>query len=184
MSVRCVQGLFIVQTIDKKITQADVRLFFESFCGEVHRLRLLGDYHHSTRIAFVEFAVVTNAGLGAIKGLGLVGIKEVRVGKYMAVDVADIAFFGCETTGSSTCLPGGKAVPFPHSASSLGLILYSPTKNLVYRIIPFAKMLEYSHAESAIAALNCSGAVLGSLPIRVSPSKTPVRPRLPRPPFN
>jgi len=82
--------------VDKKITQADVRLFFESFCGEVHRLRLLGDYHHSTRIAFVEFAV----------------------------------------------------------------------------------------AEGAIAALNCSGAVLGSLPIRVSPSKTPVRPRIPRPPFN
>ncbi|KAL7147275.1 hypothetical protein ABFS83_06G097400 [Erythranthe nasuta] len=78
--------------IDKKVTQADVKLFFESICGEVHRLRLLGDYHHSTRIAFVEFVM----------------------------------------------------------------------------------------AESAIGALNCSGAVLGSLPIRVSPSKTPVRPRSPR----
>ncbi|KAJ8534703.1 hypothetical protein K7X08_016431 [Anisodus acutangulus] len=78
--------------IDKKVTQADVKLFFESFCGEVHRLRLLGDYHHSTRIAFVEFVM----------------------------------------------------------------------------------------AESAIAALNCSGAILGSLPIRISPSKTPVRPRSPR----
>ncbi|KAK9204692.1 hypothetical protein WN943_014956 [Citrus x changshan-huyou] len=41
-----------------------------------------------------------------------------------------------------------------------------------------------SKAESAIAALNCSGAVLGSLPIRVSPSKTPVRPRAPRPPLH
>ncbi|KVH91475.1 polyadenylate-binding protein-interacting protein 12-like isoform X1 [Cynara cardunculus var. scolymus] len=79
--------------IDKKVTQADVKLFFESLCGEVYRLRLLGDYHHSSRIAFVEFVM----------------------------------------------------------------------------------------AESAIAALNCSGAVLGSLPIRVSPSKTPVRPRTPRP---
>ncbi|KAI3695699.1 hypothetical protein L1987_78698 [Smallanthus sonchifolius] len=79
--------------IDNKVTQADVKLFFESLCGEVYRLRLLGDYHHSTRIAFVEFVM----------------------------------------------------------------------------------------AESAIAALNCSGAVLGSLPIRVSPSKTPVRPRAPRP---
>ncbi|XP_060212240.1 polyadenylate-binding protein-interacting protein 11-like isoform X1 [Lycium barbarum] len=78
--------------IDKKVTQADVKLFFETFCGEVHRLRLLGDYHHSTRIAFVEFVM----------------------------------------------------------------------------------------AECAIAALNCSGAILGSLPIRVSPSKTPVRPRSPR----
>uniref|UniRef100_M1CYS0 RNA-binding protein n=1 Tax=Solanum tuberosum TaxID=4113 RepID=M1CYS0_SOLTU len=75
-----------------RVTQADVKLFFESFCGEVHRLRLLGDYQHSTRIAFVEFVM----------------------------------------------------------------------------------------AESAIMALNCSGAILGSLPIRVSPSKTPVRPRFPR----
>ncbi|KAL3838024.1 hypothetical protein ACJIZ3_022615 [Penstemon smallii] len=79
-----------------RITQADVKLFFESICGEVYRLRLLGDYQHSTRIAFVEFVM----------------------------------------------------------------------------------------AESAIAALNCSGAVLGSLPIRVSPSKTPVRPRSPRPPMH
>ncbi|XP_042437527.1 polyadenylate-binding protein-interacting protein 12-like isoform X1 [Zingiber officinale] len=78
--------------IDKKISQADLKLFFESVCGEVYRLRLLGDYHHSTRIAFVEFVM----------------------------------------------------------------------------------------AESATSALNCSGVVLGSLPIRVSPSKTPVRPRTPR----
>uniref|UniRef100_A0A7N0RDP5 RRM domain-containing protein n=1 Tax=Kalanchoe fedtschenkoi TaxID=63787 RepID=A0A7N0RDP5_KALFE len=77
-----------------RITQTEVKLFFEAYCGEVHRLRLLGDYHHSTRIAFVEFVT----------------------------------------------------------------------------------------ADSAIAALNLSGSVLGSLPIRVSPSKTPVRPRAPRPP--
>lgn len=78
--------------IDKKISQAEVRLFFESLCGKVARLRLLGEYRHSTRIAFVEFIM----------------------------------------------------------------------------------------AESAIAALNCSGAILGFLPIRVSPSKTPVRPCMSR----
>ncbi|GKV34468.1 hypothetical protein SLEP1_g42840 [Rubroshorea leprosula] len=79
--------------IDKKVSQAEVRNFFESICGEVTRLRLLGDHVHSTRIAFVEFAM----------------------------------------------------------------------------------------AESAITALNCSGMVLGSQPIRVSPSKTPVRPQVVRP---
>ncbi|KAG0491093.1 hypothetical protein HPP92_007956 [Vanilla planifolia] len=78
--------------IDKKVTQADVKNFFEQVCGEVSCLRLLGDNIHSTRIAFVEFI----------------------------------------------------------------------------------------QAESAILALNCSGMILGSLPIRVSPSKTPVRPRIPR----
>jgi uncharacterized membrane protein len=122
MSVRCVQGLFTAQTLTRRsaslllhsvfpyfapmllfylmhlvqVSQADVKLFFESICGEVYRLRLLGDYQHNTRIAFVEFVM----------------------------------------------------------------------------------------AESATAALNCSGVILGSLPIRVSPSKTPVRPRAPRPMMN
>ncbi|KAI7728194.1 hypothetical protein M8C21_012886 [Ambrosia artemisiifolia] len=89
---KCARTIYCTN-IDRKVTQADVKLFFESFCGEVNRLRLLGDYQHSSRIAFVEFVM----------------------------------------------------------------------------------------AESAIAALNCSGAILGSLPIRVSPSKTPVRPRSGRP---
>ncbi|KAE8658582.1 Polyadenylate-binding protein-interacting protein 12 [Hibiscus syriacus] len=79
--------------IHKKVTQAGVKLFFESSCGEIRRLRLLKDSQHPTQSAFVEFTM----------------------------------------------------------------------------------------AESATAALNFSGAVLGSLPIRVAPSKTPVRRRAPRP---
>ncbi|KAI3457560.1 hypothetical protein Pfo_014223 [Paulownia fortunei] len=79
--------------IDKKVSQADVKNFFETRCGEVSRLRLLGDHLHSTRIAFVEFFM----------------------------------------------------------------------------------------AESAIVALDCCGEILGSQRIRVSPSKTPVRPRIPHP---
>ncbi|TXG67668.1 hypothetical protein EZV62_008943 [Acer yangbiense] len=39
-------------------TQTDLKLFFESFCGEVQLLRLLGDYQHSTHIAFVELSMV------------------------------------------------------------------------------------------------------------------------------
>ncbi|KAA3467847.1 Polyadenylate-binding RBP45 [Gossypium australe] len=46
--------------IDKKVSQAEVKNFFESACGEVTRLRLLGDNVHSTRIAFVEFAMVSS----------------------------------------------------------------------------------------------------------------------------
>ncbi|KAL3631508.1 Polyadenylate-binding protein-interacting protein 8-like isoform X1 [Castilleja foliolosa] len=47
--------------IDKKVSQADVKNFFESRCGEVSRLRLLGDHIHSTRIAFVEFFMAESA---------------------------------------------------------------------------------------------------------------------------
>ncbi|KAM0919666.1 hypothetical protein ACQ4PT_008042 [Festuca glaucescens] len=78
--------------IDKNVPEEVVKNFFEGICGEVARLRLLGDYVHATCIAFVEFV----------------------------------------------------------------------------------------QAEGAIMALNCSGMLLGSLPVRVSPSKTPVRPRSPR----
>ena len=35
--------------------------------------------------------------------------------------------------------------------------------------------VEFEVAESARSALNCSGALLGTLPLRVAPSKTPVR---------
>ncbi|KAG4149427.1 hypothetical protein ERO13_D05G333200v2 [Gossypium hirsutum] len=93
MKGKCVPGQSIVQIFDKKVSQTEMKSFFESTCGEVTRLRLLGDQVHSTRIAFVEFAM----------------------------------------------------------------------------------------AESAIMALNCSGMVLGTQAIRVSPSKTPVRPRVTRP---
>lgn len=82
----CSRTVYIAN-IDKKVDKHDVRNFFESLCGKVTKLRLLGDYAHATRIAFIEFA----------------------------------------------------------------------------------------HADSALTALGCTGAVLGTLPIRVSPSKAPVR---------
>ncbi|KAL1203281.1 Polyadenylate-binding protein-interacting protein 10 [Cardamine amara subsp. amara] len=90
----CVRTVYCTN-IDKQVTEIELQGFFETFCGQVFRLRL-GDYHHQTRIAFVEFAV----------------------------------------------------------------------------------------AESAIAALQCSGLYLGALPIRVSPSKTPVRPNFARAGYN
>ncbi|CAI9294964.1 unnamed protein product [Lactuca saligna] len=47
--------------IDKKVSQAEVKNFFETRCGEVSRIRLLGDHVHSTRIAFVEFVMAESA---------------------------------------------------------------------------------------------------------------------------
>ncbi|GJM98237.1 hypothetical protein PR202_ga15226 [Eleusine coracana subsp. coracana] len=47
--------------IDKKVSEDEVRQFFEGSCGKVARLRLLGDYVHSTCIAFVEFVQADSA---------------------------------------------------------------------------------------------------------------------------
>ncbi|KAJ6292894.1 hypothetical protein OIU78_024967, partial [Salix suchowensis] len=57
--------------IDKKISQVEVKNFFESICGEVTRLRLLGDHVHSTRIAFVEFAMAESA-IAALNCSGMI----------------------------------------------------------------------------------------------------------------
>ncbi|CAK7357452.1 unnamed protein product [Dovyalis caffra] len=120
--------------IDRNFTQADIKLFFESLCGEVYRLRLLGDHHHPTRIAFVEFVMLE--------------FREV-LGKVIK-----------DSRGQGSFKEGLYALA--DSEKDIGLFISDEV------------------AESAIAALNCSGVVLGSLPIRVSPSKTPVRPRGPR----
>ncbi|KAJ6967292.1 polyadenylate-binding protein-interacting protein 11-like [Populus alba x Populus x berolinensis] len=129
--------------IDRNFTQSDIKLFFESLCGEVYRLRLLGDHHHPTRIAFVEFVM---AGLGVLMWL--------------------VSGFSCGYSVCSVC-GGVKGFLVAMAGLTVGC--------LVNRL-----MVDCFLAESAIAALNCSGAVIGSLPIRVSPSKTPVRPRGPR----
>ncbi|KAJ4877541.1 Polyadenylate-binding protein-interacting protein 13 [Raphanus sativus] len=83
---KCARTVYCTN-IDKKVTQMELEDFFKEACGEIQHLKLVGDCHHQTCIAFVEFKLV----------------------------------------------------------------------------------------ESAVSALNCSGIVLGGFPVRVSPSKTPVR---------
>ncbi|KAB5535037.1 hypothetical protein DKX38_018123 [Salix brachista] len=137
--------------IDRNLTQADIKLFFESLCGEVYRLRLLGDHHHPTRIAFVEFVMglYAPADPERDKGLLISDLVVSNIHVYIA-------------------LSSDKLGRFPLNYQHLTQMILLATEVIV--VLP---------AESAIAALNCSGVVLGSLPIRVSPSKTPVRPRGP-----
>ncbi|KAJ1434254.1 RNA-binding domain superfamily [Sesbania bispinosa] len=68
--------------IDKKVSQAEVKNFFESACGEVTRLRLLGDHVHSTRIAFVEFALAESAIIALNCSGMLLGTQPIRFGAF------------------------------------------------------------------------------------------------------
>ncbi|KAH1210816.1 Polyadenylate-binding protein-interacting protein 9 [Glycine max] len=74
--------------IDKKVSQAEVKNFFESACGEVMRLRLLGDHVHSTRIAFVEFAMWDALGDPANKGESFKDSSEAK-GHSSGVSLTD-----------------------------------------------------------------------------------------------
>ncbi|KAL6777202.1 CGL28 [Auxenochlorella protothecoides x Auxenochlorella symbiontica] len=44
-----------VTNVDRRLEREALRTFFSEACGPVSRLRLLGDGHHATKIAFVEF---------------------------------------------------------------------------------------------------------------------------------
>ncbi|KAL0382480.1 UNVERIFIED_CONTAM: Polyadenylate-binding protein-interacting protein 11 [Sesamum calycinum] len=163
--------------IDKKVTQADVKLFFESICGEVHRLRLLGDYHHSTRIAFVEFVMLRFLLFLMDWGVGVSEEYAAGPQRKLLIDL--------ERSDEGTLFNLFRSLVLRSSYFlDLWHIVVQLSTACSYRdstaLVPLGEHILLSKAESAIAALNCSGAVLGSLPIRVSPSKTPVRPRAPR----
>eukprot|EP00884_Botryococcus_braunii_P023197 jgi/Botrbrau1/9561/Bobra.0089s0018.4 len=65
--------------IDKRLEKDQVQCFFEGLCGKVTKLRLLGDYHHATRIAFVEFATPDSAKTALQISGALLGTLPVRV---------------------------------------------------------------------------------------------------------
>ncbi|WZZ12310.1 hypothetical protein YC2023_105399 [Brassica napus] len=57
--------------IDKKVTQMELEDFFKAACGEIQHVRLIGDCHHQTCIAFVEFKLVESA-VSALNCSGIV----------------------------------------------------------------------------------------------------------------
>lgn len=65
--------------IDKQLSPADVKDFFESLCGQVSRLRLLADQGNSSCISFVEFAEAESS-IAALHCTGLfLGSNAIRV---------------------------------------------------------------------------------------------------------
>ncbi|KAJ0248627.1 Polyadenylate-binding protein-interacting protein 13 [Hirschfeldia incana] len=67
---KCVKTVYCTN-IDKEVTQRELKDFFRTACGEIQHLRLLGDYHHQTRIAFIEFTLAESA-IAALNCSGVV----------------------------------------------------------------------------------------------------------------
>ncbi|KAK8685110.1 hypothetical protein V6N13_041119 [Hibiscus sabdariffa] len=97
----CLRTIYCTN-IDKKVTQAGIKAFFESICGQVRRSKLLKDSHHPTHSAFVEFTTAVSA-IAALNCSGAVleslPIRLVRETLFCGCPIKDT----CSPPRSSPC---------------------------------------------------------------------------------
>ncbi|XP_040930186.1 polyadenylate-binding protein-interacting protein 9 isoform X6 [Gossypium hirsutum] len=155
-----------VSDIDQNVTEEQLAGLFSN-CGQVVDCRVCGDPHSVLRFAFVEFADE-----GARAALNLNGIM--------------LGFYPVRVLPSKTAILPVNPTFLPRSEDEREMCTRTVYCTNIDKKVSQAEVKNFfesacGEAESAIVALNCSGMVLGTQPIRVSPSKTPVRPRVARP---
>ncbi|KAL4558803.1 hypothetical protein LXL04_037005 [Taraxacum kok-saghyz] len=171
-----------ISDIDQQVTEKQLAAFFIN-CGQVVDCRICGDPNSVLRFAFIEFTNDEGARNALSLAGTMLGYCPVRVlPSKTAIAPSEDEREMCART--IYCTNIDKKV----TQADVKLFFESFCGEVC---LPFEVARRLSSfdsycicgvmAEIAITALNCSGSVLGSLPIRVIPSKTPVRPRAPRP---
>ncbi|XP_019153582.1 PREDICTED: polyadenylate-binding protein-interacting protein 11-like isoform X2 [Ipomoea nil] len=156
-----------VSDLDHQVTEEQLAGLFLN-CGQVVDCRICGDPNSVLRFAFVEFTDEE----GARNALSLAGTM--------------LGYYPVRVLPSKTAIAPVNPTFLPQSEDEREMCARTIYCTNIDKKVTQADVKLFfeticGEAESAIAALNCSGVILGSLPIRVSPSKTPVRPRAPRP---
>ncbi|OAY28890.1 polyadenylate-binding protein-interacting protein 9 isoform X2 [Manihot esculenta] len=176
-----------VSDIDQHVTEERLAGLFSS-CGQVVDCRVCGDPHSVLRFAFVEFADEQGARAALNLGGTMLGYYPVRVlPSKTAILPVNPTFLPRSEDEREMCTRTVYCTNIDKKAEVKNF--FESTCGEVTRLRLLGDQVhssriafvEFARAESAIIALNCSGMVLGSQPIRVSPSKTPVRPRVTRP---
>ncbi|XP_030540282.1 polyadenylate-binding protein-interacting protein 11 isoform X2 [Rhodamnia argentea] len=166
-----------VSDIDQQVTEEQLAGLFVS-CGQVVDCRICGDPNSVLRFAFIEFTDEEGARAALNLSGTMLGFYPVRVlPSKTAIAPVNPTFLPRTEDEREMCTRTIYCTNIDRKVYRLRLLGdYHHSTRIAF--------VEFVMAESAIAALNCSGVVLGALPIRVSPSKTPVRPRAPRLPMH
>ncbi|EFN54155.1 hypothetical protein CHLNCDRAFT_13101, partial [Chlorella variabilis] len=179
--VRCT---VYISDISDTVTEAQLAAFFQD-CGQLVDCRVCGDPNSSMRFAFIEFMQEDSAQQALGKSGAMLGDFPIRV------------------SPSKTAIVPVNNTYLPRSTEERELVARTVFVGNIDRVVereqlseffqnlcgPVSKIrllgdsqhsakiafIEFVTAESARAALKLSGALLGTLPLRVSPSKTPVR---------
>uniref|UniRef100_A0A804LPY6 RRM domain-containing protein n=1 Tax=Zea mays TaxID=4577 RepID=A0A804LPY6_MAIZE len=149
-----------------KVTEENLAALFIN-CGQVVDCRMCGDPNSVLRFAFIEFTDDE----GARAALNLSGNM--------------LGYYPVNVLPSKTAIAPVNETFLPRSDDEREMCARTIYCTNIDKMVAQADLKLFfesicGEAESATAALNSSGVVLGSLPIRVNPSKTPVRPRDPR----
>eukprot|EP01023_Acetabularia_acetabulum_P028615 TRINITY_DN27018_c0_g1_i8.p1 TRINITY_DN27018_c0_g1~~TRINITY_DN27018_c0_g1_i8.p1 ORF type:complete len:424 (-),score=81.79 TRINITY_DN27018_c0_g1_i8:650-1921(-) len=183
-----------VSEIDHNVTEEDLAVLF-SKCGDVVDCRLCGDAHSRMRFAFIEFSPET--GEAAVsKALSFnnypLGSYPIRVLKSRTAIVpvkrdkmpqTDDDIERCQRTiyvsKFRSRLSEQDVINFFETMCTgegdLGKVnkirlLADDNHNTAIAFVEFV-----TPETASVALANCQGALMGCLPLRVSPSKTPVR---------
>eukprot|EP01023_Acetabularia_acetabulum_P004910 TRINITY_DN12052_c0_g1_i1.p1 TRINITY_DN12052_c0_g1~~TRINITY_DN12052_c0_g1_i1.p1 ORF type:complete len:396 (-),score=71.72 TRINITY_DN12052_c0_g1_i1:1006-2193(-) len=185
-----------ISEVHPDVTEADIAILF-SRCGDVVDCRLCGDAHSKMRFAFVEFSLETwtFAVPEALKlnnsllcgapirvqrsKTAIVPIKKdllpqteeemVRCARTIYACNIDKRFSKGDIQTFFETLAVDESVGADGRVNRLKLKADSNQKTVI-------ALVEFCSDESAASALNkCQGALMGCLPLRVSPSKTAIR---------
>lgn len=178
-----------VSDLDLHITEEQLAALFSGY-GQVVDCRVCGDPHSRLRFAFVEFSDEFSARAAQCVNGTMLGFSPVKVlPSKTAILPVNPTFLPRSEDEREMC---ARTV---YCTNIDKKIIQSDVKNFfearcgkVSRLRLLGDhvhstriaFVEFYMADSAILALDCCGEILGSQRIRVSPSKTPVRPRVTR----
>ncbi|KAI4366021.1 hypothetical protein MLD38_021950 [Melastoma candidum] len=178
-----------VSDIDQLVTEEQLANLF-SACGQVLDCRICGDPHSVLRFAFVEFADEYGARAALSLSGMMLGFYPVRVlPSKTAILPVNPSYLPRSQDEREMCARTVYCTNIDKTISQADVQNFLETScGKVTRLRLLGDhvhstriaFVEFAAAESATAALSCSGMVLGTQPIRVSASKTPVRPRVVR----
>ncbi|KFK27722.1 hypothetical protein AALP_AA8G421000 [Arabis alpina] len=175
-----------VGDVDQQVTEEQLASLFLS-CGQVVDCRICGDKKSVLRFAFIEFTDIEGARSALTKSGTLFGSHPIRVLlSKTAIAPVNPTFLPRSEDERQKCVKTIYCTNIDRRVTQMELedffqAVCGEVQHLRllgdYRRQTRIAFIEFKLAESAIAALNCSGVVLGGLPVRVSPSKTPIRPQ-------
>eukprot|EP01024_Parvocaulis_polyphysoides_P028067 TRINITY_DN25389_c0_g2_i2.p1 TRINITY_DN25389_c0_g2~~TRINITY_DN25389_c0_g2_i2.p1 ORF type:complete len:421 (-),score=54.68 TRINITY_DN25389_c0_g2_i2:742-2004(-) len=185
-----------ISEVEHNVTEADIAILFSS-CGDVVDCRMCGDAHSRMRFAFVEFSVETYtfAVPAALKlnntRLGGVAIKVQRSRTAIVPVKKELLPASEDEMERTQKTIYASNIDKRFTQKDVLTFFEAVVKEedfgvdgKVARVKMFVDgtsntstaFLEFVTPESANAALKkCQGALMGCLPLRVSPSKTPIR---------